>query len=180
MFLWVCLFSFWIWGQISVSPHIGSTFMWQIGPMMQDFKGKGAGGSKRMCTSGSTIIRKHRGHGGGSRGQVERTLHVLVSPWLHQPTKSWESTTWPWNVQGAAVHPQLCPRCCDKALAAGQETTFYWLAHQASPLLLSSLGVMMQKVSHRSKMGPTSWWVVPCFPAKKHRLNQWVIAETQQ
>lgn len=46
--------------------------------------------------------------------------------------------------------------CCDKAVAAGQETTFYRLAHQASPLLLSSLGAMMQKANHRSKMGPTS------------------------
>lgn len=70
--------------------------------------------------------------------------------------------------------------CCDRAVAVGQETTFYWLAHHAFLLLLSSLGTMMQKASHRIKMGPTSWWVVLCFTEKKQILNQWVLAETQQ
>lgn len=29
------------------------------------------------------------------------------------------------TLRGAALHPQLCPRCCDKVVAASQGTTFY-------------------------------------------------------
>lgn len=33
---------------------------------------------------------------------------------------------------------------------------------------------------HWSKMGPTSWWVVPCFPETKQLLNPRVLSDTQQ
>lgn len=78
--------------------------------MVQDFKGKGAGDSTCMHTGGSTTVRKHRGHRWREQGTwVEGTVHILVSPWLCQASKSWGSTMQPWKVQGAVAHPQLCP-----------------------------------------------------------------------
>lgn len=57
--------------------------------MVQDFKGKGAGDSTCMHTGGSTTVRKHRGHRLREQGTwVEGTVHILVSPWLCQASKS--------------------------------------------------------------------------------------------
>lgn len=83
MFLWAYLFSFWIWGQISVSPHIGSTFMWQIGPMMQDFKGKGTGGSKHVY-KWQHHHKKAQGTQVEGAGHMLRELYMFLS--LHDST----------------------------------------------------------------------------------------------
>jgi len=46
-----------------------------------DAKGKGAGNSAYTHTSGSTTVRKHRGHRLKEQGtRVEGTLHILASP----------------------------------------------------------------------------------------------------
>lgn len=59
-----------------LSPHIGSTFMWQ---MMQDFKGKGTGGSKHMHKKRQYHCKKAQGTQVEGAGDRLREHYMFLS-----------------------------------------------------------------------------------------------------